>query len=229
MRITTRHLNRKKRSGPRSAGRQRDAAPSTRVQILEAAYRTLVHVGYNQISMRKIADEAGVNQSLLHYYYGSKENLMLEVLGYVNERLLDRQRSMYTEAGSFEKIWAKALEFFKEDVRTGYVRALWELRAQGLSNKQIEHRLAEIIGRWRDLVHDLAKQAIAEYKIQAPLNPVVLGRLMGDLYWGAEAEILAGEDPETHFEAIRLIGNLFRWLARDEREEKRREASAADS
>jgi len=174
--------------------------------------------GYNHISMRKIAEAAGVNQSLLHYYYGTKENLMLEVLEYVNERLLARQRAMYAEAGKFEKIWATSLKFFEEDVQSGYVRALWELLAQGFSDKRIAQRLATIIGGWRDLVAGLAKQALVEYGIKGRYDPVVLGRLMGDLYFGAEAEILAGEDPRIHIEAIRVLGNLFRWLALDERE-----------
>ncbi len=201
---------------------------STRDQILGAAYRTLVGVGYNQISMRKIAEEAKVNQSLLHYYYGSKENLMLEVLEYANEQLLARQRKMYQEVQSFEAIWATALEYFKEDVQSGYVRALWELRAQGLSNVRIKKRLAEMIGRWRSLVTELARNALAEYGIDTEVRPEVFGRVLGDVYWGAEAEILAGEDPHLHIEAIRLMGNLFRWIARDQRR-KTREATAGDS
>jgi len=215
---TTRHAKQKRARAPRPAAG--DAAPplTTRGQILEAAYQTLVTMGYNHVSMRKIAEAAGVNQSLLHYYYGSKANLMLAVLEYVNERLLARQRTMYAEVSSFEKIWAASLEFFEEDVRSGYVRALWELWAEGLSDKRIAHRLAEVIGGWRELVVDLARQALIEYGIDGGRDPVVLGRLMGDLYWGAEAEILAGEDPRIHIEAIRLLGNLFRWLALDERD-----------
>jgi len=201
---------------------------STRDQILAAAYRTLVDVGYNQISMRKIAEEGGVNQSLLHYYYGSKENLMLEVLGYVNEQTLARQRKMYQEVKSFEAIWATALEYFKEDVQSGYVRALWELRAQGLSNARIQKRLAEMIGQWRSLVTDLAKNALVEHGIETKIRPEIFGRALGDIYWGAEAEILAGEDPRLHIEAIRLMGNLFRWIARDQ-QRKASEAAAGDS
>ena len=223
---TSNNRRRRKRTIRRSAAASEIV--STRDQILAAAYRTLVDVGYNQISMRKIAEEAKVNQSLLHYYYGSKENLMLEVLEYVNEQLLARQRKMYQEVKSFEAIWAAALEYFKEDVESGYVRALWELRAQGLSNARIKKRLAEIVGRWRSLVADLARNALAEYGIETALAPEVFARALGDVYWGAEAEILAGEDPHLHIEAIRLMGNLFRWVARDHRRGNR-EAAAGDS
>jgi AcrR family transcriptional regulator len=219
---------------PRKRGKRRAAsaisgAVSTRDQILRAAYRTLVEVGYNQISMRKIAEEAAVNQSLLHYYYGSKENLMLEVLEYVNEQLLARQRKMYQEVRSFAAIWATALDYFQDDVQSGYVRALWELRAQGLSNARIRNRVSEMIGRWRALVADLSRNALAEYGIETKTAPEVFGRLLGDVYWGAEAEILSGEDPRLHVEAIRLLGNLFRWMAQDQRRGKTREAAAGNS
>lgn len=204
---------------------------STRDQILSAAFRTLVAAGYNQVSMRMIAEEAGVNQSLLHYYFGSKENLMLEVLGYVNDQLLDRQRKMYAEARSFEAIWATALEYFEEDVRSGYVRALWELWAQGLSNPRIKKRWSEMIQHWRDLVTGLARQALAEYGLQDAFKPEVLGRVLGDLYLGAEVEILSHTEGEfeTHFEAIRLMGGLFRWLALDKKERRDHAAAAGDS
>jgi AcrR family transcriptional regulator len=212
----------------RRGGGPAPAIASTRDQILTAAYRTLIELGYNQISMRKIADAARVNQSLLHYYYGSKENLMLEVLGYVNEQLLARQRKMYQEVQSFEAIWARALEYFKEDMQSGYVRALWELRAQGLSNGRIKTRIAEMIGHWRGLLTELVKNALVEYGIEATVPPEVFARALGDVYWGAEAEILAGEDPRLHIEAIRMMGNLFRWIARDQ-PRKTREAAAGGS
>jgi AcrR family transcriptional regulator len=158
------------RRGPRRAG-----ALSTRELILGGAYRTLVDVGYNQVSMRKIAVEAGVNQSLLHYYFGSKEQLMVEALEYVNDELLARQRKMYAEAGTFEAIWDQALEYFREDIRSGYVRAMWELWAQGLSNPRIRKRWVETAQRWRDLVTDLARKALRDYGITRGYDAAVLG------------------------------------------------------
>jgi hypothetical protein len=86
-----------------------------------------------------------------------------------------------------------------------------------------------MIGRWRALVADLSRNALAEYGIETKTAPEVFGRLLGDVYWGAEAEILSGEDPRLHVEAIRLLGNLFRWMALDQRRGKTREAAAGNS
>lgn len=43
--------------------------------ILEAARRVFVQKGFDGARMQEIADEAGVNKALVHYYYRSKDNL----------------------------------------------------------------------------------------------------------------------------------------------------------
>ena len=44
-----------------------------RIQILEAAAIALTRGGYERITTRRIAEEAGVNIATLHYYFGTKE------------------------------------------------------------------------------------------------------------------------------------------------------------
>ena len=47
----------------------------TRQRILDAAHAVFVRRGTAGARMQEIAAEAGVNQALLHYYFGSKEGL----------------------------------------------------------------------------------------------------------------------------------------------------------
>lgn len=48
---------------------------STEEKIKEAAKNVFVRNGYAGARMQDIADEAGINKALLHYYYRSKEKL----------------------------------------------------------------------------------------------------------------------------------------------------------
>ncbi|MEP7380429.1 MAG: TetR/AcrR family transcriptional regulator [Gemmatimonadota bacterium] len=74
-----------KPSGSRtaSAGRRRAAtAPppgdgdgATRDRILAAAHRVFLRQGTAKARTQEIADEAGVNKALVHYYFGTKEAL----------------------------------------------------------------------------------------------------------------------------------------------------------
>ncbi|MGQ1947620.1 TetR/AcrR family transcriptional regulator [Geofilum sp. OHC36d9] len=49
--------------------------PTPEELILEAARRVFVQKGFDGARMQEIADEAGVNKALVHYYYRSKDNL----------------------------------------------------------------------------------------------------------------------------------------------------------
>jgi len=57
----------------------------TKERIIEAAYRALVKRGYHETSMKDIAAEAGVAPGLAHYYFESKEDLMVAAIEHACE------------------------------------------------------------------------------------------------------------------------------------------------
>lgn len=63
------------RRGPR-----RKTEGSARGDILRAAQRLFPRRGLSEISLRAIAQEAGVNPALILYYFDNKEELMIEAL-----------------------------------------------------------------------------------------------------------------------------------------------------
>ena len=69
-----------------------EATQSADQALLDAAERLLVEVGYAGITTRRLAEEAAVNHGLVHYYFGSNENLMVAALERFTERLIARQR-----------------------------------------------------------------------------------------------------------------------------------------
>jgi TetR/AcrR family transcriptional regulator len=52
----------------------------TREKVIEAAKEVFVNKGYGGARMQEIADLAGINKGLLHYYFKSKENLFRAVI-----------------------------------------------------------------------------------------------------------------------------------------------------
>ncbi|HEY4829175.1 MAG TPA: helix-turn-helix domain-containing protein, partial [Solirubrobacteraceae bacterium] len=60
--------------------------------LLDAAERLLVEAGAAGITTRRVAEEAGSNHGLVHYYFGSIEQLLVRVLDRFTERLIERQR-----------------------------------------------------------------------------------------------------------------------------------------
>ena len=97
-------------------------AADTRTLILDAARRRLLADGYGGMSTRKVADEAGVPLSQLHYHYGSKQGLILALLEEENQRRLARQRNMYSEDAPLWQRYERACDFL-EAVSYTHLRA----------------------------------------------------------------------------------------------------------
>lgn len=57
-------------------------------RILEAAYQCLARYGYSGTSMQRIADEAGTQKRMVHYYFATRERLLDQVARRVGDRLL---------------------------------------------------------------------------------------------------------------------------------------------
>jgi AcrR family transcriptional regulator len=58
----------------------------TRQQLLEAAGEVFAQHGYRAATVREICLRAGANIASIHYHFGDKEKLYIEVLRYAHER-----------------------------------------------------------------------------------------------------------------------------------------------
>lgn len=57
--------------------------------IMAAACRAMAKNGYAQMSMRHIAEEAGVHKSLLYHYFKNKDELFIELFRFLNQQYID--------------------------------------------------------------------------------------------------------------------------------------------
>jgi len=65
----------------------------TEEKIAEAAREVFIEKGMHGARMQEIADKAGINKSLLHYYFRSKEKLF----DYIFSKIIGRIGNMFTE------------------------------------------------------------------------------------------------------------------------------------
>jgi AcrR family transcriptional regulator len=191
-----------------------DAAVDTRTLIIEAAHRRLLADGYAGMSTRKVADEAGVPLSQLHYYFGSKGGLILALFEEENQRRLERQTRMYAEDALLWQRYERACDFLDDDLDSGYVRVLQEMVAAGWSNADIRDAVRELLGGWYALLTDVAREAERRYGPLGPFTAEEVATLVGTTFIGAEALILLGFDRQVLpiRSAVRRIGVLIRQL-----------------
>jgi AcrR family transcriptional regulator len=195
------------------AVRKRDSA-ATREDILTAARKVLNRDGSGRLSTHSVAAEASVNQSLIHYHFRTREGLLLAILEQMNAELLDRQRSLYSrEDMSIAEKWQQAVDFYRVDLASGYVRTLLELAAHGYSNPAVAAQVRALFKGWRVLLTEVATQALAALKVDAVDADEVVA-MVAAYWWGMETQHLLGvPEQEGHLWATTekiglLLGEL---------------------
>jgi len=138
-----------------------------RQALMDAAERLLVEVGYAGITTRNLAKEAGVNHGLVHYYFGSMENLFAETLERFTERLIERQRAMYQADIPFIEKWRVAMQYLDEDLSSGYQKVWLELQALAWNRPELRARVAHVTHEWRAVLTEAFSGAMREYGVGA--------------------------------------------------------------
>ena len=63
-----------------------------RAQITEGLLRVMARAGYDGASIQAIAKEAGLAPGLVHYHYGAKEEILLDLVGRLEDGVAGRYR-----------------------------------------------------------------------------------------------------------------------------------------
>ena len=107
-----------------------------------------------------VAREAGVSRGLLHYYFGSKERLLVEVVRRdCDERIAALEHAL-GRAGSVEEIvqaLVASLEAFVQG-EPGTQAVLYEMVSASRHSEEIRAELAELYRRWRALLAGALRQ-----------------------------------------------------------------------
>ena len=177
--------------------------------FLDAAERLLIEIGHAGISTRRLAAEAGANQGLVHYYFGSMDELFVQVLERFTERLVARQREMYAGDAPFIEKWRAAWRFQEADLDAGYSKIWMELQALSWSHPDLRPRVARVNAEWRAVIREAFERAAQEYGLDDDEVPVeALVALMLTFGQGYALERLEGID-EGH---AALLAWIERWL-----------------
>ena len=143
----------------------------TAIVLLEAAQRCLQRHGVAGLSTRKVAEEAGMPLSQIHYHLGSKRGLLLGLLAYQNEKLLARQEAMFARPRPLWERWIQACDYLDEDLASGYVRVLQEMIAAGWSTPALAEAARNVLIGWYEVLTEVATEAAESFGGLGPFEP----------------------------------------------------------
>ena len=163
-----------RRASARSEGSS-GARERNRAALLDAAERLLVEVGHAAITTRALATEAGVNNGLVHYYFGSMEEVFVQVLERFTEGLIERQREMYAADRPFLEKWRTAWGYQDDDLEGGYSKLWLELQAMAWNRPELRERVAQVNDEWRAVLTEAFGKALRdEYDVADRFPPEVM-------------------------------------------------------
>jgi AcrR family transcriptional regulator len=174
--------------------------------LLDAAERLLCDVGYAGITTRRLAESAGVNHGLVHYYFGSNENLLVCALERFTGRLIARQGELYAAEVPFIEKWRTAMRYLVSEDMT-YQKVWLELQALAWNHADLRRRLAALNAEWRTVLTDAFEEPHRELQIAMPLGALV--SLVMTFNLGVIVERLGGVET-GHAE---LLDWIEQWLS----------------
>ena len=101
----------------------------TKTKLLEGALRVLTEQGIAKTSARVVAAEAGVNQALVFYHFGSVDELLAAACRYGAEQAVARYRTRLSTVTSLSELLAVGRRIHEDEREGGHVALLGQLLA----------------------------------------------------------------------------------------------------
>ena len=127
-----------------------------------------------------VAREAGVSRGLLHYYFGSKERLLVEVVRDDCDQRISALDDALARAGSVDEIveaLVASLEAFVEG-EPGSQAVLYEMLSASRRSEEIRAELAELYRRWRELLANALREKERQGIVKLDADPDAVASIL---------------------------------------------------
>ena len=188
-------------------------ADQTKDRIVEAAYHALVRHGYHETSMKDIAAEAGLAPGLAHYYFQTKEDLLVAAIEYGCRPTIDAwEAAGISKTGPLAEdadplAFARtAFELAKDELRTypGVFQLTFDMFGVGLHNPKIAAAVRAFVDERRAFIARLAQGVMAGMR----QRPAASADAIAAALWGSLHGIYLQKLIDANFDADAAIDAL---------------------
>ena len=142
-----------------AAARERELSGEKAQRIVDAMRASVAKRGATASTFEQVAAEAGVSRGLLHYYFGTKERLLVEVVRTDAEIRVDRLEETLATAETVDAVLDVLVASLVDAVENepGFFLLLFELFSAGRRNPDIQRELGQLFGRIRSHLAEILK------------------------------------------------------------------------
>jgi AcrR family transcriptional regulator len=179
-----------------------------RSQIVHAAAAVLGRQGYDATSLKDVAREAKVAPGLLHYYFESKEELLLEVVVVMERQMISEWKSAV--AGLDDPLERIVAGLDHAETRCTeqpeFFRLLLDLYTVGLSSPALRVRCAELCSHLVDEIELEVRRVFGSLPAYTLVSPRVLAGTIADAIDGiALSGLVLQQSVAARFHALKVL------------------------
>lgn len=177
------------------------------VQILDAASRCFSRDGFSNTTVQQIAREAGLTKSMIHYYFESKQVLILELQAFVHERYFRRVQSKLEAlaSGSEEKLKEALWEVYDIVKDKQFLKLQLELFAEAGRDPNMRNRMMLALQASREFIDVGAKGVVAEAGQEMMRLPKSLSFMIASMLLGLRIQEFISGDAKTAKDSYELF------------------------
>ena len=206
---------------------QKPPPKDRRTELIRIAYQHIAQRGFEGLRVRDVAQEAGINNATLHYYFPTKEDLIRGVVDFMIEMF----SASYPSEGAAPEAaeppgalvelrseLADARHRFR-DARDQLV-VFTELLIRSLRDPAIAQIFRKLDQAWHGFLVALIERGIRQGVFRAELDPAVTAMLIMLQIKGYGYQMLGGTDPAMADAVFdQLVLQVESWLGANNRDQ----------
>jgi|GEM_PF-2806779 len=192
--------------------------------LVQAAYTAIARKGYAQVSLRDIADEAGVNKSLLHYYFKDKDELIMAVYRHVVleiHRIIAQAAALPISTGEKLRRGFQELLAFTEE-KPEWIVVVMDLTVYGVQKEDSRQEIFTMHEQLTEIISGGLREAKENGEFRQDFDETVVATLSVALGNGLALLHCIARETTDLGAAYAYFGTMLRDFIADTESEKRR-------
>jgi AcrR family transcriptional regulator len=177
--------------------------------ILTATMETIEDNKISGTRLREIAKRAGISQGHMHYYYPSKDELLLHLLDYLEEVFIEERKGVMADQSISPE--EKLHVFLEQEIYLIHhgqeMKVFLDYWVQGTANAVIRAKIGKMYARWRADIRTVIDSGV-QAGVFKPQNAAIVPAILSSMMDGASLQYMMDEnalDLQDYFNTVYTI------------------------
>ena len=167
-----------------------------RRELVLATYQLIAESGLEELRTRDIAAKVGINISTLHYYFGTKEDLIAAVVDHMTELFRTLRAPLAEGATALEELrHAFVTQAYRRRVEPWLELVVQEMMLRARRDEKVRARLELMLLGWNGYVESVIARGVRDGDFARDLDPKVAAAIVTSYSMGSNLQ--QGVRPST--------------------------------